>query len=68
MHSSHEALFRTMVDEVSNEIFVIDPDSASFTFANKTLLRDLEYEQNTFLDLDWEDIFSEQQGMMFLKK
>lgn len=60
MQNGRDALFQTMVDEISNEIFLIDPDSAVITYANKALLEDIQYNTNDLSKFSWMEIFTEE--------
>lgn len=52
-------LFHDVVGKSMNEIFVLDPQSLSFLYANPALIENLGYSINEFLSLKFSDLFTE---------
>lgn len=52
-------LFHDVVGKSMNEIFVLDPRSLSFLYANPALVENLGYPLNEFLSLKFSDLFTE---------
>ncbi|WP_226021931.1 PAS domain S-box protein [Halomicrobium salinisoli] len=55
-HESELELFRTIIDQSNDAMFVIDPDTAQFIDVNDTACRRLGYERSELLDLTVLDI------------
>ena len=51
-------LFRTIVEKSSNEIFLMDPKTQKFTYANQPLLENFGYDSEEFLSRHFRDLIA----------
>ncbi|MFP8488686.1 ATP-binding protein [Gracilimonas sp. Q87] len=59
--SSANGLFRSVIENSINDIFLIEPDTLKFVYANKKFIQSLEYSQEDLLNSSFEDILTNEQ-------